>query len=156
MPHFSKKWDFMRLMCFDYCLQIRSDQWNKTPQKQPELCCSHLGPCYRLTPPLCRPQQAASCSAAAVEPGKVPVLPVSNSKGHLWHLPKVCWIKAFFFPVLFTALSKRYCKVWFTHKVQKNLQLAAGNQKSSGLLTLADLLSKQVFCCRLSSNSLHI
>lgn len=26
----------MRLMCFDYCLQIRSDQWNKTPQKQPD------------------------------------------------------------------------------------------------------------------------
>lgn len=78
----------MRLICFDYCLQIRSDQWNKTPQKQPELCCSHLGPRYRLTPPLCRAQRAASCSAAALEPGKVLALPVKNSKGHSWHLPK--------------------------------------------------------------------
>lgn len=68
----------------------------------------------------------------------------------------VCWIKAFFFPVLFTALSKRYCKVWFTHKAQKDLQLAAGNQKSSDLLTLSDMLSKQVFCCCLFLNSLHI
>lgn len=49
----------MRLMCFDYCLQIRSDQQNKTPQKQPELCCSHWGPCYRLIPPLCRAQPPA-------------------------------------------------------------------------------------------------
>lgn len=142
-------------MCFDYCPQIRPDQWNKTPQKQPELCCSHLGPCYRLIPPLCRAQRAFSCSAAAVRLGKVPALPVRNSKWH-FHSAPLCWIKAFLFPVLFTALSKRCCKVCFTLKVQKDLQPAAGNQKSPGLLTSSDMLSKQVFCWCLFLNSLYI
>lgn len=74
----------MRLMCFDCCLQIRSDQWNKTPQKQPELCCSHLGPCYSPIPPLCR----FSEQLPAAELGKVPALPVRNPKLPLWHLPQ--------------------------------------------------------------------
>lgn len=64
--------------------------------------------------------------------------------------------KAFLFPVLFTALSKRYCKVCFTLKVQKDLQPAAGNQKSPGLLTPSDMLSKQVFCWCLFFSSLYI
>lgn len=75
-------------MCFDYCPQIRPDQWNKTPQKQPELCCSHLGPCYSLIPPLCGAQRAPSCSAAAVRLGKVPALPVRNSKRPSRPLPQ--------------------------------------------------------------------
>lgn len=94
----------------------------------------------------------SSCSWAR----KSPSSPSQEFQRALVASAQVCWIKAFFFPVLFTALSKRYCKVGFTHKVQKNLQLAAGKQKSSGSLTLAALLSKQVFCCCISSNSLHI
>lgn len=100
-------------------------------------------------------QGSASCSAAAVELGKVPALLVRNSKWLSWHLPKSAGSRL---PssLCSSQHSQKGIKVCFTHKVQKDLQLAAGNQKSSGLLTLSDMLSKQVFCCCLFLNSLYI
>lgn len=146
VPYFSKKLDFMRLTSFDYCLQIMSDQGNKTPQKQPELSCSHLGPCYRLIPPLCRAQRAASCSAAAAELGKVPALPVRNSKLPSWHLPQSAGSK----------LSSSLCSSLHSQKGTaefasltrfKSISSLLLENKNPQFCSHSDILSKQVFCC---------